>query len=547
MKRNSRSRAVFTASAFLILLSGCTPSGDGNSGGPAWAATGAQTQGAPQAQNGTQPSGQGGSNRQWGASGSSPGAGAQAPGGFNKQGGQNGGAQGSNRRSAVVTVEVQAARKGALTVENTAAGAVIPDTQSSVAAGASGSVKVLLKQAGDWVATGTPVIQLDDAALKLSVRLAQATLENAKINAGTSTAGGATGATSKLGLQLQSAQSAVSSAEKNWASAQALQKIGGISGSDYDNAQVQLQTSQANLESAKMAVQQNVLQVETASIQLEQAQLNLANALIKAPYAGQISVVNVHPGEFVGQSTPVFGLVSRSKVISFSVSPSDAPGLNAGTMVKFIYNGATATTQVAQIPGAPLNGLVALTAALPASVNASLGTVGTIAYSVVLANGILVPITALQSAENKTFVYTNENNKAARYEVQVLAESGTEVAITGLNPKASVILNPPPGLLVGATIQAIASAALGKSENAAAPVNAKTGRNGSAPGEAPAGGQRQRGQGSGGVPGAGNGKAAGGDASASGKRQWGKGSGGASGSGAQSPVEPNSAPSTGGQ
>ncbi len=536
MKRNSRFRAVFTASAFLILLAGCTASGD-NVGGPASVAPGAQTQGAPQAQSGTPASGPGESNRQWGGVGASGGAAAQPQGGAARQGGQNGG-QAGNRRSAVVTVEVQAARTGALTVENTAAGAVMPETQSSVAAGASGSVKALLKQAGDWVDSGTPVIQLDDAALKLSVRLAKATLENAKINAGTSTAGGATGATSKLGLQLQSAQSSVSSAEKNWASAQALQKIGGISGSDYDNAQVQLQTSQANLESAKMAVQQNILLVETASIQLEQAQLNLANALIKAPYAGQISVINVHPGEFVGQSTPVFGLVSRSKVISFSVSPSDAPGLPAGTLLKFTINGATANTQVAQTPGAPLNGLVALTAALPASVKASLGTVGTISYRVVLANGTIVPLTALQSAENKTFVYTNENNKAARYEVQVLDASGTEVAISGLNPKASVILNPPPGLLVGATIQAVASAGVGS----------RVGGNGSVPAVTPAGGQRQWNQaGAGGAPGAGNGGAVGGDAAASGKRQWGKGSGGASGAGAQPPVEPNSATSKGGQ
>jgi multidrug resistance efflux pump len=402
----------------------------------------------------------------------------------------------------VVTVEVQAARIGALSVDNTAAGAIQPDTQSSVAAGSSGTVKSLLKKAGDWVEAGTPVIQLDDAQLKLALRLAQATLENAKINAGVSSGGGATGATSKLGLQIQSAQSSLSSAEKNWASAQALNKIQGISGSDYDNAQVQLQTAQANLESAKMALQQNGLQVETASIQVEQAQLNVANATIKAPYAGQISVMNVHPGEYVGQSTAVFGLVSREKVISFSVSPSEAPGLNIGTPVKFTYNGNQASTRVTQIPAAPVGGLVNLTAALPASFNASLGTVGTISYSVVLAHGTLVPLAALQSAENKTYVYTSENNKAARFEVEILAESGSEVAITGLKGTPLVVLNPPPGLLVGAALQGVPSAD--------APATNKAGAAAGGPAGSAATGQRQRGTGTGGTgkaPAAGDGQA----------------------------------------
>jgi len=380
----------------------------------------------------------------------------QAPAG---QGGGPGG-QGGNRRSAVVAVQVETSRVGALAVDNTAAGAVSPDTQSSVAAGASGTVKTLIRKAGDWVEAGTAVLALDDAQLKLSVRLAQATLDTAKLNAGVGASGdSSTNSGSKLNLQLQSAQSALSSAEKNWASAQALKKIDGISGSDYDNAQVQLQTAQANLESAKMGLQSSGLAVETATIQLQQAQLNLANAIIRAPYAGQVSVINVHPGEYVGPSTAVFGLVSRLKVISFSVAPTDAPGLTIGKAVKFTYAGKTLPTKITQTPSAPVNGLVTLTASLPQGMDASFGTVGTISYSVVLATGTIIPLPALQSAENKTFVFTVNNNKAARVEVGILAESGTYAAVSGLAGNLQVILNPPPGLLVGAQVQPVGAQA----------------------------------------------------------------------------------------
>lgn len=354
----------------------------------------------------------------------------------------------------MVTVQVETVKAGTLWVDNTTAGAVVPETQSTVAAGASGTVKAILRQVGDWVETGAPVIQLDDTQLKLSLRLAQATLENAKINAGV---GEGAGSSSKLGLQVQSAQSALASAQKNFASAQALAKVGGISGSELDNAQTQLQNAQANLESARMSLAQSGLQVETAAIQLQQAQLNLANATIKAPYPGQISAISLHPGEFVGTSTAAFSLVSRTKVISFGVSPSEAPGLTFGSPVTFRYAGKTAETRVTQAPSAPVNGLVPLTAALPASVDAPLGTVGTLSYRLAAAEGVLVPLPALQSAENKTFVFAADQGKARRFEVTVLGDSGTYSAVSGIPSGTTVIVNPPPGLLIGASVQAVAA------------------------------------------------------------------------------------------
>lgn len=416
-------KAFTAALVALALMTGCTP----NQPTPPAGAANAQA-----------------------GSGNAPGGPAQAPAGGPPAGGRAGGFGGAGGRQAVITVQTEVVKAGTLWVDNTTAGAVVPEVQSTVAAGASGTVKTILRQVGDWVEAGTPVVQLDDTQLRLSLRLAQATLDNAKLNAGSDDG------VSKLGLQVQSAQSALASAQKNFASAQALAKVGGISGSDLDNAQTQLQNAQANLESAKTALTQSGLQVETATIQFQQAQLNLANATIKAPYAGQISAINLHPGEFVGTSTAAFSLVSRSKVISFGVSPSEAPGLSLGSTVTFTYGGRTATTKVTQAPSAPVNGLVPLTAALPTGLDAPLGTVGTLSYRLPAADGVLVPLPALQSAENKTFVFTSNQGKAQRHEVTVLGDSGTYTAVAGLAPGSTVIVNPPPGLLVGATVQEVA-------------------------------------------------------------------------------------------
>lgn len=448
-------RAFTAALVALALMTGCTP----NANTPSTPTT----QGAP----GTPGAGATGTQ---GPQGAAP---QGAPGGRGGGGFPGGG---GNGRQAVVTVQTETVKSGVLWVDNTTAGAVVPETQSTVAAGASGTVRQILRQVGDWVEEGTPVVQLDDTQLKLSLRLAQASLEDAKMSAGITDTG--TGFGTLANLKLQPTQSALATAQRNYASAQTLAKAGGITNLELENSLTLLQNAQANYESAKLALQQSGLKVETTSIQLQQAELNLANATIKAPYAGQISAINLHPGEFVGTSTASFSLVSRTKVISFGVSPSEAPGLTLGSPVKFTYGGKSATSQVSQAPSAPVNGLVPLTAWLPTSITAPLGTVGTLSYRLPVAEGVLVPLPALQSAENKTFVFTADQGKARRHEVTVLGDSGTYTAVSGLASGASVIVNPPPGLLVGATVQAVA-------QEGAVP-QAGTGV------AAPTGGQKQR-------------------------------------------------------
>jgi RND family efflux transporter MFP subunit len=343
-----------------------------------------------------------------------------------------------NRRQAV-TVQVETAKVGNLTVDNTTAGLVVPETQSSVAAGTAGTVKALVCRAGDWVEAGAPVIQLDDGQFQLSLKISRTNLRNAEVTAGMD--GGVTVSTSKVALQLNAAQ-------KSYAAAQALDKIGAISSSDLD-------TAQAALEAARMAVRQSSIAVDAAQLQVQQAELNLGAATIRAPYAGQIAVINVRPGEYVGPSTTAFGLVSRKKVISFSVAPSDASGLGPGTKVKFTAKGRAVSALINQAPSAPVGGLVTLTADAPDHLDSAFGTVGEVSYSLVQANGVLIPLPALQSAENKTFVFTVKGGKAARVEVAILAESGTYAVVAGLPEGATVILNPPPGLLVGAAVEAV--------------------------------------------------------------------------------------------
>lgn len=356
-------------------------------------------------------------------------------------------------RNQVIPVQVSPVTFGPLMATNTAAGAVSPETQSSVAAGANGTVKTIVRKAGEWVKAGDVVVQLDDAQARLSLQLSQTAYQNALINAGFDESGKPS-VNSTILLKIQYAQSDLAAKQRTYEADLNLFKIGGVTQTTLDNDQSAIQNSQANLESLKASLQQSTLAVQTASLQLQQAQLNLANTGIKAPFDGQISSVNVRPGEYVGTATATFVLVSRQKIITFSVPPADAPGLAVRTSVKFSYNGRVYDALITQAPAGPVGGLIPLTASLPLDLSPPLGTVGTITYALELARGTLVPLQAVQSAENTTFVFTvREGNKVAKNTVTILAETGAFAAVLGVEVGTSVIISPPPGILVGATVQ----------------------------------------------------------------------------------------------
>ena len=72
-----------------------------------------------------------------------------------------------------------------------------------------------------------------------------------------------------------------------------------------------------------------------------------------------------------------------------------------------------------------------------------------------MATGVLIPIPAIQTLENTTYVYTIKNNKSVRADITILNDSGSYAAVSGVNDNDSVIVNPPPGLLPGASIKVL--------------------------------------------------------------------------------------------
>ena len=204
------------------------------------------------------------------------------------------------------------------------------------------------------------------------------------------------------------------------------------------------------------------LAVDQADSPLQQAQLNLEHASIKAPFAGRLVAVNVMTGEFVNQNAPAFIIASQEREVDFNVPPSDAPNLRVGTPVSFVLGGKSHALRISQSSDVPLNGVVPMAAAVPASSPLTYGAVGNVSYSLTLARGALVPTGSLQTSEDRNFVYVVQAGKANVREITILTESGGVAVVTGVTAGDMVVVNPPPGLLDGSIVKALASTEGGK-------------------------------------------------------------------------------------
>ncbi len=392
------------------------------------------------------------------------------------------------RRFSAIPVQAVVINEGVLSAQHDTAGSVVPVTQSPVATQVGGIVSRTLLMAGDWVKAGQIVVQLDDTQLKLNVQSAQLALQNAKINL---TVGeqNTSLSTPTLQAQLQAAEAALDSAQKNYNSQKALFDQGGVSASALDAAKSQLSQAQANVQNAKTALEQNKqadtqsiaqlrLAVDQASNQLAQAELNLQNASIKAPFAGQIAAVNVTPGSYVSPNTPVFVLVSADRQIDFNVPPSDAPALKVGMVVQFILEGRNSPVRILQAPSAPIGGVVPMVATIPAGSAFPFGAVGTVTYSLGLARGALIPVSSLQTNENQDYVFTIVGGKAVIQPITVIAETGITAAVAGISAGTQVIVSPPPGLLSGSAVQPVGGAAAQGSQPPGSPQAQGSGQRG---------------------------------------------------------------------
>ena len=366
-------------------------------------------------------------------------------------------------------MQVTAATSGTLSTPRTLTGTVAAAQTTTVTARTSGTVTGVLASVGAAVKAGQTVVTLSNTDLNSAVQSAQNALDSAQVQL-RGQQSSTVGARAGLQAQVTAAQLSLTNAQATLSSQQQLLAIGAVARSEVTAqqaavaaAQTTLTTARANLAENERSGAQGVtearLSVQRAQLTLTQARAAADAARVTAPFAGQITALNVAPGEYLTANGETFTLVSNQRQVNVNVPATEAASLTPGTVLSFTSGSVKYPLKVAQNPGAPTGGSVPLVARFTGESIPALGSVGSVVYTAKVASGVLVPSTALQADGDQTYVFTVSGSKASLSRVTVLGQAGTQSAVSGIPSGAQVVTQPPTGLLDGANVSTASGAA----------------------------------------------------------------------------------------
>lgn len=328
----------------------------------------------------------------------------------------------------------------------------------------SGAVQSIPVSQGQAVAKGDVLVKLDDTAQQQALDNARLQQRQAQISLDQTRQSTSQG-TGALQASVTSAQAALAQAEQNAQSAEKLYGLGGISLADVQAARSQLAQAQAQLAQARNTLEQNgrsagnsvplaQVQLDTARTAVRQAEQNLSRTAVRAPFAGTVADVLTEVGEFAGQGTPVIRLVDPGSVRArVGVPTADAAALTEGVKFNLSYGGKSYVATVVDSSGiAGKDRLVPITATIEGGNALPVGAAARASYRATLGSGLLIPASALQVEGGENAVYVARSGKAEREVVQVVAESGNRVVVSGLQDGDAVISPLPAGVQDGAKV-----------------------------------------------------------------------------------------------
>ena len=188
-------------------------------------------------------------------------------------------------------------------------GVVVATHTVDLAPKVNGRVDAVHVRLGERVNTNAPIATLDTAALRHDLKMGEAKLAIAR-------------------AEEAKAQIELRQLEEELEAFTALSQSGNVSAKELSSAQHRHQGAAASLEAARA----RVAEAEAQILQLKQT---LADAYIRAPFAGVISDRFVDPGAMVGPLVPIARLVSADNLrVRFAVPEQSAGGIGPGTAVQ---------------------------------------------------------------------------------------------------------------------------------------------------------------------------------------------------------------------
>lgn len=369
-----------------------------------------------------------------------------------------------------------------------AVGSTRADEEMTVAAVVSGRVVDVLREVGDRVKPGDPLVNVDDADYVLERDQRRRALNEslARLGLDALPAGdidvSILPAVERARLATENAQSKFDRAQKLYARPTPL-----ISDQDLADLKTAWEVAASDLRLAQITARTQLAEARTRQSQLDTAEKRLRDARHVVPGgtrpgadggAAHTFIVAerfVSPGDYVGTGTHLFRLVDVDPLqIRAAVPERRMEEIPAGTLVRVTLAAARAPVEGRVVRVRPEVDPATRTVQVEIHVpNADLkltpGGFATVEFEVGTDRGVpLVPESAVRMFAGVRKVFVVDGGKAAERVVTLGRRSGDRVEIvSGLKPGDMFVPAPPPGLYAGAPVRV---------EGAAAPAPAEKGK-----------------------------------------------------------------------
>lgn len=322
-------------------------------------------------------------------------------------------------------------------------GTLVADRTASIRAEVPGSVLAVLLDPGARVTKGTPLVRIDDSAIRDAFLSAKSGVTQAEL--------------------------AADIAKREQERAEKLLAAGAIAQNVAEMARRGALGAHAALDDARA--------------RLASAQKNLDNTTVKAPYDGIVSERQVNPGDIVVPGAPLVTVVDPTTMRLEGTVPADQLGaIRVGSPVSFTvtgYPGRTFTGAITSIyPSAdPATRQVRLFARIPnagGGLVAGLYAAGRVATSRHV--GIAAPLTAIDQRGVKPMVTKLKGGRTERTEVTIgTRDDATErVELTsGVAAGDTLLIGAAAGITAGSQVRVSAGADRAAAAPSAAPAQPK--------------------------------------------------------------------------
>lgn len=329
---------------------------------------------------------------------------------------------------ASVPVRVTVLRRGDLPLRLSLTAETEARERAAVKNEINGVVKIIFRREGERVTTGEPVVQLESRECELALRQAEAGrleaysrfLSQYKI------------------LVAESGTRADSMGEKKKQYEESLKKFkkGQISKDEMEKTEDLLLTGMIESGTLQDEVKRCVSGLTGSEVELEKARLDLERTVIRAPFSGTISTLNVSVGERLAPGIEVFSIVNLSSVyLKAFVLETEIGKIKVGQRVRIrfisdpgrmVYGQVTALSP--EIDREKKTGTVFIGFVNPGDVRAGLNAEADIEYTTVK-NVLKIPRQSMLVRSNRTLVFIVENDIALWKYLEAGAGNDEEIEV----------------------------------------------------------------------------------------------------------------------